>query len=391
VYHKKTLTSRAPVRDICRAINKYAFVHSPYPVIISAEIHCDAEQQSRLASIMLEVFGNKLITTPIHTAFDLPSPEDLKGRILFKAKPRVEDSPEPSPPSSAVFDSTESTNESDSGFARLARRLSISSPSLSPDKPTFSSTLADLLVYTHGVKYQGFSKLNNYLPRHQFSVAETTANRIIRENKADWIKHNFTHISRVYPKAIRMLSTNFDPTPYWSAGCQLVAMNWQTIDPGSVLNQAMFADTPGYVLKPLALRQKVAEVPRTWRLRVQILSAQRLPLASSSDLSVEATLGASSTKKTSVVKGMTLNPRWNDSLEWTMHCTPSQFDLTFLHLEVKSRGALLAQWVRPLPAAPKGYHHLPLYDHLCARFVFASLFVRIEIDEVGAVVDGDGS
>jgi phosphatidylinositol phospholipase C delta len=389
VYHRKTLTTKASVRDICRAIDKYAFVTSPYPVIISAEIHCGSDQQARLATIMRDIFGDKLVTSPIegHDLSGLPSPEVLKRRILFKAKPRVESDP-PSPPSSAV-DSAESTAESDTGLARFARRLSISPPSLSPDRPSFSNTLSDLLVYTAGIKYQGFSKLITYQPRHQFSVSESTANRIIRENKADWVKHNLTHMSRVYPKAIRMLSTNFDPTPYWSAGCQLVAMNWQTIDPGTVLNHAMFADTPGYVLKPLAIRQKVAEVPRTWRVRVEIISAQRLPLASSSDLYVEATLDGM-TKRTAQVKGTALNPRWNEAIEWTIICTSSEFDLTFLHLEVRNR-ALLAQWVRPLPAVPHGYRHLPLDDHLCSRFVFASLFVRIDVEEVGRAADGRGS
>jgi len=91
-----------------------------------------------------------------------------------------------------------------------------------------ASSLSDLLVYTAGIKYQGFSKLVNYEPRHQFSVSDRTGSKIIRENQADWVKHNFSHISRVYPKAIRLASTNYDPVPYWSAGCQIVALNWQT-------------------------------------------------------------------------------------------------------------------------------------------------------------------
>ena len=118
-----------------------------------------------------------------------------------------------------------SSTESDSGFARLARRLSISSP----QKAALASGLAQLLIYTAGVKYQGFSKLVEYQARHQFSVSERTAGRIIREHKVDWIKHNFQHISRVYPQATRLASTNFDPVPYWSAGCQIVALNWQTL------------------------------------------------------------------------------------------------------------------------------------------------------------------
>jgi phosphatidylinositol phospholipase C delta len=53
--------------------------------------------------------------------------------------------------------------------------------------------------------------------------------------------------------------------------------------------------------------------------------------------------------------------------------------LTFLHLEIKGKG-LVAQWTRPITAAPRGYHHLPLYDPLFSRYVFATLFVRIDVD-----------
>lgn len=87
VYHRKTLTSSVPVRDICRAIKQYGFVTSPYPIIISTEIHCVPEQQNRLAAILKEVFGDMLVSTPLVEEFsDLPSPEDLKGKILFKVR-----------------------------------------------------------------------------------------------------------------------------------------------------------------------------------------------------------------------------------------------------------------------------------------------------------------
>lgn len=40
VTHGGTLTSSLSVRRICEAIERYAFVSSQYPVIISGEIHC---------------------------------------------------------------------------------------------------------------------------------------------------------------------------------------------------------------------------------------------------------------------------------------------------------------------------------------------------------------
>jgi len=289
----------------------------------------------------------------------------------------------PSSPLESIFsfDLTppESTSDSDSGLVRLARKLSISSP----DKPAFSPSLQDLLVYTQGVKYQGFSKLVDYEPRHQFSVSERTGGRLLKDHKADWIKHNFSHISRVYPKAVRVSSSNFDPVPFWAAGCQCVAMNWQTPDAGAVLNHAMFVDTPGYVLKPLALRQKTTEPTMRYRIRIKVISAQRLPL--SCELYVEATIN-STTRKTTNIEGRVMNAIWNETFEFTVDTTPSMLDLTFLHLEIRqSNKSLLAQWVRSISMSPKGYHYLPLYDGLFSRYVFATLFVRIDVDTLHVI------
>ena len=89
IYHGKTLTSKVPLREVCQAIAKYAFVASPYPVIISAEVHCTLTQQELVAQIMRESFGEALVTEPIRDEHRvkidaLPSPEELKGRVLLK-------------------------------------------------------------------------------------------------------------------------------------------------------------------------------------------------------------------------------------------------------------------------------------------------------------------
>jgi phosphatidylinositol phospholipase C delta len=87
VYHGKTLTTKVPLRQACEAIAKYAFVVSPYPIVISAEVHCCIPQQDMIASIMREVFGDSLVSAPVQDRSKitvLPSPEYLKGRILLK-------------------------------------------------------------------------------------------------------------------------------------------------------------------------------------------------------------------------------------------------------------------------------------------------------------------
>ncbi|KAK0443966.1 PLC-like phosphodiesterase [Desarmillaria tabescens] len=87
VYHGKTLTTKVPLREVCKAIMKYGFVVSPYPIIISAEVHCRLEQQDMIADIMLDVFGDALVQRrPDQPIKVLPSPEQLKGKILLKTK-----------------------------------------------------------------------------------------------------------------------------------------------------------------------------------------------------------------------------------------------------------------------------------------------------------------
>jgi len=87
VFHGKTFTSKVPVREVCEAIMKYAFVTSPYPIIISAEIHCSVSQQEMMVDIMHDVFGDALVSSPVEGRPKLevlPSPEQLKGRVLLK-------------------------------------------------------------------------------------------------------------------------------------------------------------------------------------------------------------------------------------------------------------------------------------------------------------------
>lgn len=169
----------------------------------------------------------------------------------------------------------------------------------SPQKVKMSPALVALLVYTVGVKCRGLNKKEVYAPEHMFSLSESTANRILKQAMMDLIKHDRTHLVRIYPKGTRIGSTNYEPHRYWSAGAQLVAINWQTtgqsdfflcyidltgvrLDLGYMLNHAMFQRNgrAGYVLKPLALRSQDKHLlsKRTRHvLEIHMISAQQLP------------------------------------------------------------------------------------------------------------------
>lgn len=97
-------------------------------------------------------------------------------------------------------------------------------------KVRMSMALAALLVYTVGVKCRGINKKERYATEHMFSLSETTANKFLKrqEGAMELIKHNRSHLVRIYPRGTRLRSTNYDPHRYWAGGAQLVAMNWQT-------------------------------------------------------------------------------------------------------------------------------------------------------------------
>lgn len=87
VMHGRTLTKSISFLDTIKVIDKYAFAESVYPLIISLEVHCSPEQQALMANIMINVFGDKLVRDALHLeSKELPSPEELKQRILIKVK-----------------------------------------------------------------------------------------------------------------------------------------------------------------------------------------------------------------------------------------------------------------------------------------------------------------
>ncbi|CAH2247276.1 1-phosphatidylinositol 4,5-bisphosphate phosphodiesterase eta-1 isoform X1 [Pelobates cultripes] len=88
VHHGYTLTSKIPFKDVVEAINKHAFVKNEFPVILSIENHCNIQQQRKIAQYLKEIFGDKLdlSSIPLGEAKQLPSPQNLKGKILVKGK-----------------------------------------------------------------------------------------------------------------------------------------------------------------------------------------------------------------------------------------------------------------------------------------------------------------
>ncbi|XP_043274277.1 1-phosphatidylinositol 4,5-bisphosphate phosphodiesterase epsilon-1-like isoform X2 [Venturia canescens] len=96
IYHGHTFTTKIPFRSVVEAIDRSAFVTSSYPVILSIENHCSQAQQARMAQIFQSVLGEKLVTKFLYDSdfgedAQLPSPSQLRHRILIKNKKLVVD------------------------------------------------------------------------------------------------------------------------------------------------------------------------------------------------------------------------------------------------------------------------------------------------------------
>uniref|UniRef100_A0A3B3RTB7 1-phosphatidylinositol 4,5-bisphosphate phosphodiesterase gamma n=1 Tax=Paramormyrops kingsleyae TaxID=1676925 RepID=A0A3B3RTB7_9TELE len=93
IYHGHTLTTKIKFCDVLNTIKEHAFVSSDYPIILSIEDHCSIVQQRIMATFFKKIFGDMLLTKAVDISADgLPSPNQLKRKILIKHKKLAEGS-----------------------------------------------------------------------------------------------------------------------------------------------------------------------------------------------------------------------------------------------------------------------------------------------------------
>lgn len=314
VTHGHSYSTGVSFVSCIKAINLWAFRMSHYPLIISLEVHCNPKQQDKMVEIMTFYFGSKILINPLNIQNVLPSPEELKNRILIKVKepmqPSIANSSQLAPPQYS-HRRTRSKSEADvpgspaaeepktleelradsmgidlppraSTFnvsslrgdrttiinTRMLPRVSTDESDIDPAEAALASPkksktskiipiLGDLGIYTQGIKFSGFDAPESQQYNHVYSFNERTFDDKRKASRALLEKHNRKYLMRVYPKNTRANSSNFNPLQYWRYGVQMAATNWQTYDLGTEINDAMFAsghDRTGYVLKPKEIR-----------------------------------------------------------------------------------------------------------------------------------------
>lgn len=131
------------------------------------------------------------------------------------------------------------------------------------------------------------------MPTHVFSLSEKTLMEVHQSHGPTLFSHNRNYLMRAYPSALRVSSSNLDPSVFWRKGVQMVALNWQKWDAGMMLNEGMFAGEGGWVLKPKGYRsinqqrgkaaishesQGHAIAHKTLDLVIEVYAGQAIPL-----------------------------------------------------------------------------------------------------------------
>ncbi|NWS83721.1 PLCH1 phosphodiesterase, partial [Toxostoma redivivum] len=503
VHHGYTLTSKILFRDVAETINKYAFIKNEFPVILSIENHCSIQQQKKIAQYLKEIFGDKLDLSSVNTGDprQLPSPQDLKGKILVKGKKlpyslgadaeegevseedsadEIEDDcklkpcfsngatqhqvesfirtklesllkesqirDKEDPDSFTVRALLKATHQSFSvnlrqnldtkeggkkshgrslmgnfGKHKKAAKAAAKAPSASDDEDSqqhppgkelgqphsrlarrrktvkLCRALSDLVVYTNSVAAQDI--VDDGSTGNVLSFSETRAHQAVQQKAEQFMLYNQRQLTRVYPSAYRIDSSNFNPVPYWNVGCQLVALNYQSEGRVMQLNEAKFRvnGNCGYVLKPQQMckgtfnpysADPLPASPKK-QLILKIISGQQLPKPPDSMLGdrgeiidpfVEVEiigLPVDCCKdQTRVVDDNGFNPVWEETLTFTIHM-PEMALVRFLVWDHDPIGRdFVGQRTVAFSSLVPGYRHVYLEG-----LTEASIFVHIIINE----------
>ena len=260
ITHGNTLCTKISFEEVIQAIGEFAFLKTDTPVILSFENHCSPAQQQLMARLCVKYLGGALCTPipshPLAPGVKLPSPSDLRGKIIIKSKKvRSEGGDVSSPNSRGVrkFDSKKVRNAEKIPEV-LANQHSCDEWEGSSEVDT---ELSDLVNYVEPVKFKSIDdSMERDMSFEMSSFSEVRGLVLLQNEGSKFIRYNSSHTSRIYPAGSRISSSNYMPQIYWNVGCQMVALNYQTPDLSMQINQAKFemAGNCGYLLKPAILR-----------------------------------------------------------------------------------------------------------------------------------------
>jgi phosphatidylinositol phospholipase C delta len=191
------------------------------PIMLSLENHCNAQGQLRLAQIMTEVWGDRVLSKAVRekgTREEEGSSEhvtlaELGNKIVVIVEYHL-----PGEEDSSSSSSSSEDEEERAAHQEYRAKKKINAGIIIPE-------LAELGVYAQSVKPANNSWYENVLenaPHHQLiNVSETALMAHMPAHSAKIAKHNSQHLMRVFPKGTRISSRNLQPVPFWGVGAQI--------------------------------------------------------------------------------------------------------------------------------------------------------------------------
>lgn len=159
VLHGYTLTKEVLFRDVCQTVKDYAFVASDLPLIVSLEVHCSPLQQSVMVDIMEETWGNFLLPVPDEDPPCLPSPDQLRNKILIKVK-YVQSNSRKGTDSIDPADSEDTGSLLDVVVEDGKRKTKKVRP------PKITARLGRLGIHTRGITFKSLDQPESFMPNH---------------------------------------------------------------------------------------------------------------------------------------------------------------------------------------------------------------------------------
>ncbi|XP_066198791.1 1-phosphatidylinositol 4,5-bisphosphate phosphodiesterase beta-2 isoform X2 [Saccopteryx leptura] len=429
ITHGFTMTTDIYFKEAIEAIAESAFKTSPYPVILSFENHVDSpRQQAKMAEYCRTMFGDMLLTEPLEKfplkpGTPLPSPEDLRGKILIKNKKNQFSGPaspskepggetEGSFPPNAPVDTVCTGEEGAELEEEVVEEEEEESGTL--DEEEIKKMQSD--EGTAGLEvtaYEEMSSLVNYIQPTKFisfefsaqknrsyvisSFTELKAFDLLSKAAVKFVDYNKRQMSRIYPKGTRMDSSNYMPQMFWNTGCQMVALNFQTMDLPMQQNMALFEfnGQSGYLLKHEFLRRPDKQfnpfsvdgidVVVATTLSIKVISGQFLSERSVRTYVEVELFGLPGDPKRRYRTKLSpstnsINPVWNEEpFVFEKILMPELASLRVAVLEEGNK--FLGHRIIPINALNSGYHHLCLHSESNMPLTMPALFVFLEMKD----------
>uniref|UniRef100_A0A8C2PTW2 1-phosphatidylinositol 4,5-bisphosphate phosphodiesterase n=1 Tax=Cyprinus carpio TaxID=7962 RepID=A0A8C2PTW2_CYPCA len=449
ITHGFTMTTEISFKEVIEAIAESAFKTSPYPLILSFENHVDsAKQQAKMAEYCRVMFGDALLIDPLEKyplvpGQQLPSPQELMGKILIKNKKkhphrasnggsirRKDGTDEQSSPlNDCPLSDGEVGQLMSNGGEKLAERMAKDldirksidrgdgesdeeeEEEPIPDPKKHNNTdegtaysevnateeMSTLVNYIEPVKFKSFeaaSKRNKYFEMSSF--VETKGMDTLKNSPMEFVEYNKKQMSRIYPKGTRVDSSNYMPQLFWNVGCQMVALNFQTLDLPMQLNMGVFEYNGhcGYLLKPEFMRRTDKHfdpftmdivdgiVANTVKIKIisgQFLNDKKVGVYVEVDM---FGLPADTKRKyrTKTSNNNSLDPVWDDeTFVFNKVVLPTLASLRVAVYE--ENGKFIGHRILPVSALRPGYHYICLKNELNQPLMLSSLLVYTEAQD----------